>query len=267
MQSLLFRKLPFYKLLGVTLSYFLIILISSGIFFIRDDWPFGFNGSYLVVLGLLIFLSLGFVHLITKHSLTKIGLFSGLFIFWFAVSVVNVSLFAVLFGEPRASIFLLQEFIFIFLIFFSGFLTVKYLRFSPLQALLIATVWVLISTFAIVESLLAVDAVRRVNALASLNYMASSFGAFFVMSLGVLIVAWCTDFRRKSNDKKTDLSFYYPVFFTDGSIAKWYTFDNFRNCDSPYYMGRLLCLEKIYLSEDVQKRDSEYISCWCNIFN
>jgi len=178
----------------------IIVILTSGIFFIRDDWPFGFNGSYLVVIGLLISTIYTSLYTYSKMSLPKLGLYSGVFLTWFSVSVLNITIFSIINENLSPSIFLIQEFAFISLIYFTGYIAVKLMKFSPLQIYLITSIWILVSSFAMLESLLTGDAVRRIKALASVNYMSSSFGAFFIMSLGTLILS-----DNQSLSKKTYL--------------------------------------------------------------
>jgi len=188
MQNLLFRKLSCYKSLEVTFSYFLIVIISSGIFFIRDDWPFGFDGSYFVAIGVLLFAALFLFRFSVSIKVPKLGLYSGIYTFWICISLTTVLVFSIIYETPSLSVFFGREYLLIFMIFFSGYLAVKYLKFSPLELFTISSIWVLIATIAMMDSLLTGDAVRRIKALASVNYMSASFGAFFIFSLGSLIL-------------------------------------------------------------------------------
>lgn len=170
-----------------TLCLICVLISSGGIFFIRSDWPFGFDGAYLAITGILSLFSITLLKIFHKGSILRLGLCSSSFLLWVYFSINSILIAGIINESTSASIFLCQEMGFVLLLFGVGFSIVRYLNISIQTTLLISSIFVLVAIVAFVEQLLVADSVRRIKALASVNYMASSFAAFLVYSAGSLL--------------------------------------------------------------------------------
>ena len=158
----------------------LMFVTAGGVFFIRDDWPFGFNGSLLAIWGATAVCVIGVLRFSASARGVPIGASEATFFVWLASMALTVGISGLTRGYPSASIFMWREIVVIALIFSAGFLAVKMFRVHPARLLAWCSVWVLVAAIPIIQHLVAADQVSRVKIAASVNYVSASFGAFAV---------------------------------------------------------------------------------------
>lgn len=166
------------------LIFSLISLGTIGIFFIRNDnWWFGVDGTILSLIGLsgILFAVL----FIGRKKLFSLCVSKSLF---YVLLYLLVTFFIIFFNlivnlGDSADLFLLREFIIVLLVLFSGFAISYYFEVKPSTVIMLSIPWFFSASFLMLEHFAFSHAIRRVDVLASVNYVSSSLSFISISSV------------------------------------------------------------------------------------
>lgn len=176
--------------------YAIIFLLTSGVFFIRSDWPLGVNGAFVSLFGVAVLLLWVLFKILRCSHVPRPSLHTKLFIFWVLISCFSAVISFWGSQQLSASLFLVRELIIVLAFFVAGYILVRYYAISPLTVLFVSILWLFVAAFAVLEVYFTSDYIRRIKVLASVNYMASSFAAFFVFCVATIAIGKPARFHR-----------------------------------------------------------------------
>ncbi len=167
--------------------YFTIFLLTCGIFFIRNDWPLGVDGALISLSSIAVILFFFFFKILRHSYVLRPSLHTKLFACWVLTSCFSAVISFWYSQQLSVSIFLVREIVIVLAFFSVGYILVRYYAISPTTVFYASFVWLFIAAFAVLEVYFTSDNIRRINVLGSVNYMASSFAAYFVYCVATIV--------------------------------------------------------------------------------
>ena len=196
--------------------YLTTLSIVTGAFFIRTDWPFGFDGAYLSLFGLGFLMSYYTLRYAFRKKVFWPGLLGWCTLLWGVLTAITALVSAVVLSEVPAGLFFLNEMILVIAFMLAGYLPV-YNGARPEKLFWLVVLVGILSAWPLYRDLESLESVRRVMHLGSRNYMAASYGATLSFCLVGIIWAIAEKNHKSLFFALTSLLLLVLPFFLAGS--------------------------------------------------